>query len=250
MKISGKKLLLLTAVFTAAAVLCAGEADECKLGDQAFYSGDYSTAISHYQSARKLSEGSFFSEPWIRNTLKLGRAQLLSGDVKGAETTLAEFRKRHPLHSAGTLPADILAASNDFDGAEKLYLAMENGEDIQLAGAAGFGRAVMRFNQGRFAEAETLFSKLLNVDDPRLKAAVRRELAYTLIRQKKYTGALEILAAVPAEFRNSDHAVLTALAEVDSGQLDNFKKSWHELVKNHPRFPDRRCCELLLAAAE
>ena len=85
------------------------------------------------------------------------------------------------------MPADILAASNDFDGAEKLYLAMENGEDIQLAGAAGFGRAVMRFNQGRFAEAETLFSKLLNVDDPRLKAAVRRELAYTLIRQKKYT---------------------------------------------------------------
>lgn len=250
LKTSGKKLFLLTAVFTAAAVLCAGEADERKLGDQAFYSGDFSTAISHYKSARKLSEGSFFSDPWIQSTLKLGRAQLLSGDLDGAKKTLEEFRMRYPLHSAGTLPADILAASKDFSGAEKLYLAMENGEDTQLAAAAGFGRAVMRFNQGKFAEAETLFRKLLNVDDLRIKAAVQRELAYTLIRQKKCMEALDILGAVPAEFRNSDHAVLTALAEVNSGQLDNFRKNWHELVKNHPRFPDRRCCELLLCAAE
>ena len=157
LKTSGKKLFLLTAVFTAAAVLCAGEADERKLGDQAFYSGDFSTAISHYKIARKLSEGSFFSDPWIQSTLKLGRAQLLSGDLDGAKKTLEEFRMRYPLHSAGTLPADILAASKDFSGAEKLYPAMENGEDTQLAAAAGFGRAVMRFNQGKFAEAETLF---------------------------------------------------------------------------------------------
>lgn len=250
LKTSGKKYFLLTAVFTAAVLLCAGEADERKLGDQAFYSGDFATAISHYRSARKLSEGSFFSEPWIKSTLKLGRAQLLSGDIEGAKKTLEEFRMRYPLHSAGTLPADILAASGDFSGAEKLYLAMENSEDLQLAGAAGFGRAVMRFNQGKFAEAEALFRKLLNVDDLRLKAAVRRELAYTLIRQKKCMEALDILGAVPAEFRNSDHAVLTALAEVNSGQLDNFRKNWHELVKNHPRFPDRRCCELLLCAAD
>ena len=157
LKSYGKKLFLLSAVFTAAAVLCAGEADERKLGDRAFYSEDFATAISHYQSAQKLSEESFFSEPWIKNTLKLGKAQLLSGDIAGAKATLKEFRQRHPLRSAGTLDADILAAEKKFDEAEKLYSVMENSGDSDLAVAAAFGRAVMRFEQGKLAEAEKTF---------------------------------------------------------------------------------------------
>ena len=246
----GKRLFLLPAVFVSAAVLCAGEADERKLGDRAFYSEDFATAISHYQSAQKLSEESFFSEPWIKNTLRLGKAQLLSGDITGAKATLKEFHKRHPLRSAGTLDADILAAEKKFDEAEKLYSVMENSSDRELAAAAAFGRAVMRFEQGRLAEAEKLFREVLPEAEPRMQAAIRRELAYTLIRQEKYADALTVLSEVPAEFRENSHDILTALAEVKSGKLDDFKKNWHELVKNNLRFPDRRCCELLMTAAD
>lgn len=250
LKSYGKKLFLLSAVFTAAAVLCAGEADERKLGDRAFYSEDFATAISHYQSAQKLSEESFFSEPWIKNTLKLGKAQLLSGDIAGAKATLKEFRQRHPLRSAGTLDADILAAEKKFDEAEKLYSVMENSGDSELAVAAAFGRAVMRFEQGKLAEAEKLFREVLPEAEPRMQSAIRRELAYTLIRQEKYADALTVLSEVPDEFRENSHDILKALAEIKSGKLDDFKKNWHELVRNDPRFPDRRCCELLMTAAD
>ena len=122
----GKIFLLLSALFPAALMLGAGEMDERKLGDRAFFADDYLTAVSHYRSAQKLSpEDNVLSQAWSENTLRLGRAQLFAGDLRGAKQTLREFRQRHPLRSAGTLPADILVAEGKYAEAKKLYLAME-----------------------------------------------------------------------------------------------------------------------------
>ena len=249
MKTFEKKLLFLPAVLTAVSVLCAGEADERHLGDRAFYSDDFSTAVSHYKSAQKLSENSFFSEAWAKNTLRLGKALLLSGDIAGAKAVLNEFQHRQPMRSSGTLEADILAAEKKFAEAEKLYKAMELSSDGELSAAAAFGRAVMTFDQGKLAEAEQIF-RSINPVDARLKAAVGRELAYTLIQQEKYDEALAVLSGCKDAERINSHEVLTALAQVKSGKLADFKENWHELLKNNPRYPDRRCCELLLAAAD
>ena len=160
MKTFEKKFLILPAVLAAVSVLCAGEADERHLGDRAFYSDDFSTAVSHYKSAQKLSENSFFSEAWAKNTLRLGKALLLSGDIAGAKAALNEFQHRQPMRSSGTLEADILAAEKKFAEAEKLYKAMELSSDGELSAAAAFGRAVMTFDQGKLAEAEQIFRSI------------------------------------------------------------------------------------------
>lgn len=249
MKTFEKKLLFLPAVLAAVSVLCAGEADERHLGDRAFYSDDFSTAVTHYRSAQKLSEDSFFSEAWTKNTLRLGKAQLLSGDIAGARATLKEFQNRHPMRSSGTLEADILAAEKKFAAAEKLYKTMELSGDSELAAAAKFGRACMLFDQGKLVEAEQLFRSVAPAG-ARLRAAAARELAYTLIQLGKYDEALAVLSENDEAERINSHKILTALAQVKSGKLADFKENWHELIKDNPRYPDRRCCELLLAAAE
>lgn len=246
----GKIFLLLSALFPAALILGAGEMDERKLGDRAFFADDYLTAVSHYRSAQKLSpEDNVLSQAWSENTLRLGRAQLFAGDLQGAKQTLKEFRRRHPLRSAGTLPADILVAEGKYAEAEKLYLAMEeNPGDGQHINAAKFGRGTMLLKQGKFKDAEAVFKELTQNDSP-VRQAAQRELAYTLIRSQRPGEAAKLLAQVPEKERGLAYETVSALAEINSGKSDNFKKVWKSLFTRQLRQPDARSYELLTSAA-
>ena len=82
MKSFGDKLRVLLAVLFSASIPAAGEAEERELGNKAFFSGDYLTAVSHYRSARILSDQETLTEAWAQNTLKLGKAQLFAGDIQ------------------------------------------------------------------------------------------------------------------------------------------------------------------------
>lgn len=251
----GKIFLLISACLSAAQLLCAGELEERALGDRAFYADDYHTAASHYRSARKLSDDSIISEAWMQNSLRLGRALLFAGDINGARQVLKEFRKRHPMRSAGTLPADILLAEGKYAEAEKIYRALENSGDEEFSVAARFGRGALAIKTGKLKDAETIFSGLIKDDlstggrEPAHREAAMRELAYTLIHSRREQEALKLLAAVPAEKRSITHDILTAIAEIKSGNLQKFHSNWQQLISRQLRQPDARSYELLTAAA-
>ena len=250
MSIFGKKFRGTFAVFAAAFLLAAGEAEERELGDNAFFADDYLTAISHYRSARKLSEESTSLEAWVQNTLRLGRAQLFSGDIAGARATLQEFRQRYSLRSAGTLPADLLAAEGKFAEAEELYLAMEKNGSAELKVAAKFGRAALMLRMENLEQAEKLFTELASLSSGAYAFPAARELAYTLIRQKKFVQAGKQLAALPPEQRGVTWDILMQLCQVSQGKLDGFKRVWRTLMDKQLRRPDGRSCELLVTAAQ
>ena len=252
----GKIFLTISAVIAAAQLLCAGELDERKLGDRAFFADDYSTAISHYRSARKLSEDTILSDAWAQNTLRLGKAQLFAGDLPGAKQTLNEFRRRNPLRSAGVLPADILAAEGKYDEAEKLYLALESSGSNESIAAARFGRGALALKMGRTALAEEIFSGLAaapdGVEDPAVlpyRTAACRELIYTLIRQEKIAEARKRLDSIPEKQRNVNTEILNALADIASGDLKKFKNSRQQIMQRQLRQKDARSYELLVSAA-
>lgn len=250
MDIFGKKLLGTLSLVAMAFLLAAGEAEERELGDNAFFADDYLTAVSHYRSARKLSEQNTLTEAWAQNTLRLGRAQLFAGDIAGARATLQEFRQRFSMRSAGTLPADLLAAEGKYHDAEKLYLAMEENGGDELKIAAKFGRAALLLRMNKLIPAEKLFSELAALPESVYAFPATRELAYTLIRQKKYAQAEKILAGLPEKHRGVTSDILSQLAQIRQGRTAEFKRIWRTLMDKQLRRPDGRSCELLATAAE
>lgn len=250
MSIFGKKFRGTLAVFAAAFLLAAGEAEERELGDNAFFADDYLSAVSHYRSARKLSDGNTSPEAWVQNTLRLGRAQLFAGDIAGARATLQEFRQRYAMRSAGTLPADLLAAEGRFAEAEKLYRAMEDNGSAELKVAAKFGRAALMLRMNKLVQAEKLFTDLASLPGSAYAFPAARELAYTLIRQKKFAQAEKQLAALPQKQRGVTWDILMQLSLVSQDKLDSFKRVWRALMDKQLRRPDGRSCELLVTAAQ
>ena len=254
MSYPGKFFLLVCAICSSAQLLCAGEADERKLGDRAFYADDYLTAASHYRSARKLSEGNIISESWAQNSLRLGRALLFSGDIAGAKQVLKEFRQRHPMRSAGTLPADILLAEGKYAEAEKIYLALEDSGNPEHIASARFGRGELALKTGKLSDAETIFTELSKFGLPTPEMAIQetalRELAYTLIHLNRPAEALKVLSTIPAGSRNVSHDILSSLADIRAGKLETFKSGWQQLISRQLRPRDARSYELLVAAAE
>lgn len=254
MNYPGKFFLLVCAFCSSAQLLCAGEADERKLGDRAFYADDYLTAVSHYRSARKLSDGNIISESWAQNSLRLGRALLFSGDIAGAKQVLKEFRLRHPMRSAGTLPADILLAEGKFSEAGKLYQALESSDNPEYAAAARFGNGELALKTGKLADAEKIFRELSDFakhhPEIAIQEAALRELAYTLIHLNRPDEAVKVLTSIPKKKRNINHEILTALAEIRSGKLETFRSDWQQLISRQLRQTDARSYELLTAAAD
>ena len=254
MNYPGKFFLLVCAFCSSAQLLCAGEADERKLGDRAFYADDYLTAVSHYRSARKLSDGNIISESWAQNSLRLGRALLFSGDIAGAKQLLKEFRLRHPMRSAGTLPADILLAEGKFSEAGKLYQALESSDNPEYAAAARFGNGELALKTGKLADAEKIFRELSDFakhhPEIAIQEAALRELAYTLIHLNRPDEAVKVLTSIPKKKRNINHEILTALAEIRSGKLETFRSDWQQLISRQLRQTDARSYELLTAAAD
>lgn len=254
MNYPGKFFLLLCAFCSSAQLLCAGEADERKLGDRAFYADDYLTAASHYRSARKLSDNNIISESWAQNSLRLGRALLFSGDIAGAKQVLREFRSRHPMRSAGTLPADILLAEGKYPEAGKLYSALAFSDNPEYAAAARFGSGELALKTGKLADAEKIFRELADFGKLHPQIAIQeaalRELAYTLIHLDRPDEAVKVLSSIPEKRRNINHEILTALAEIHSGKLESFRSGWQQLIHRQLRQTDARSYELLTAAAD
>ncbi|MBQ9787824.1 MAG: tetratricopeptide repeat protein [Lentisphaeria bacterium] len=241
--------LMLTAVLGAAAVLSADEAVQRRLGDSAFYAGDYRNAISSYVSAMELADKENKPDGWAASALNLGVAYLHNGDIAGARKVYEEFRRRYPLRSAGTLPGDLLAAEGKTAEAEKFFQALLSGNAPEMEDAARFSLAMLYLKSGRLSEANKIFSQLAEKKSSPWAASARNEMLYTLIRLNRCPEALAKIGEIPPEKRNADVELMRYLAEVYSGNTENLEKNFQTFLNKMPPAPHVRLMELLSQAA-
>lgn len=241
--------LLLTAAVSAAAALSADEAVQRKLGDAAFYAGDYRNAVSSYTSALKMADKEKNPEGWAASALNLGVAYLHSGDIEGAQRIYEEFRRRFPLRSAGTLPGDLMAARGQYAEAEKFFRTL-SASDPAMADGANFSLAMLCLKTGRTAMAKEIFAELAKKKDSPWQLSARNEKIYALIRLGNYSEALAEIGLIPAEKRNADIELMQYLIEAHSGNIANFERDFRKFLEKLPPQPHLRAVELLDQAAK
>ena len=203
--------------------LAADTTAEARVADAAMAAGDYANAVSGYRNAMKEADQANDAEAWAVNAVKLGNACLLVGDLNAARGVYAEFRRRNPLRSAGTLPGNLLAAEGRYAEADRTLGALA-ASDPALADEARFCQGMARTRAGDFAGAYAVFSKL-GTGKSRWAEAGRYEAVYALIRQRRSADALAELGAIPAAERNEQWDLLRFMAEAFSGKTDGFKRN-------------------------
>ncbi len=238
---------LIAAAVCSAINLYADKNSEYKLADAAFAAGDYVNAVSGYRNAMLLADSENDSEAWARNALKLADASLRHGDLNGARAVYAEFRRRNPLRSAGTLPGDLLAADGKYAEAEKFFTALISGNP-ELAEAASFSLGMLKLRTGNVAAAYEVFAKLSNGDSLWAEQG-KYEAVYSLIRMGKNGEALAGLGNIPQEKRNINWDLLFFLADTSAGKIANFKNSFTAFIEKQPPKPHIRLMELLSVGA-
>ena len=241
--------MILSAGMIAALALHADEEAQRRLGDAAFYAGEYRNAISSYTSAMALADRKNDADSWAASALNLGIACLHNGDLAGARKVYEEFRRRFPLRSAGTLPGDLLVAEGKYDQAEEFFrsLLQSNPESVD---ATNFSLGTMYMKTGKYSTAYRIFSELAQKSNSSWRSSALNESIYALIRLGRYPDAVATIGSIPAEKRNADVELLLYLAESSSGKIVNLKNNFRKFLDKMPPTPHLRLMELLSKAAE
>ncbi|MBE6398818.1 MAG: tetratricopeptide repeat protein [Lentisphaerae bacterium] len=239
---------IFAATVLALPVLYAGEQPEQKLADTALAAGDYSNAIGGYHNAMLQADKLRDAEGWAQSALKLCRTYLRAGDLNNAKKVLAEFRRRHPLRSAGTLPGDLLVAEGKFAAAEQIFAAVAAGDPASLP-AVNFSRGMLKLRSGDLDGAYRLFAELA-AGKSEWAAEARIEALYILIRAGKNSEAEKFLKSIPKEQQNGVWAVELYLVEAYAGKTAKLKEDFDKFIESQPVHPHIRLLELLAAAAK
>ena len=211
--------------------LCADEASERRLGEEAYAKGDYKNAAQYFDNARLLAANDV--EKWGANTLSMADAKLRDGEVEEAKRLLAEYRSRLPAHGAGLLPGRILMAEKRYAEAEEFFSSLASGAtDPATACEAALGVGEARLGQKNYPGAIEKFQQVENenADLPQWAQRAYEARIYALIESGDAKAAMELLAE--GKFRGEDMAhrrCLELLAALRSGAFDRFQADWAAL---------------------
>ena len=220
--------------------------NELKQGDAAASFGDNIRAEEYYGRAMKLGKDDL--PLWCECVSRLGTIYLLRNDISSAKKLLEDFRKRIPAGSAGTLPGEILAAENDFSGAEKHFKSLIERNDI-AADKAKFCLGDILLKQQRYQEAYDMFASLRNSRTALISRRSEYALVLTLIYMNKLEQAKEMLNKLrDAASSDFNFQKLRLLCAVKEGDLEYFRKNWQ--IKDEDIRQDDFLCSLAELAAE
>ena len=197
-------------------------------GDAAASVGDRKNAEKFYTRALEQSKDDI--SLWSTAVFRLGTLALERNDIARAKALLQEFRMRLPAGSAGTLPGEIMAAENDFAGAEKFFNSLIERKDIH-ADKAQFCLGSLRLKQGRYDEALKIFSKLKNSRTELLARRAEYAQILALIKMDRVNEAVKLLEIPLKESSDINFKQLRLLCAVKAGDLDFFRKN-HVAVAN------------------
>lgn len=275
---------VLAIILAAVPVFAADEAIPRRLGDAAFYAGDYRNAVSSYKTALEIAGYTGNDDDWAACALNLASSYLHLDDIAGARKIFDEFRKRFPLRSSGTLHGDLLAAEGKYAQAEKFYNALVT-EDPAMEDARLFSLASLYMKTGRLEEACRIFILLsgrqpqawnagesakigLELNSGNNTGAYRQlgkliirpetpwhhyaacEAAYVMIRLNRIADAREMLKQISADRRNAQVMLLEYLADAGEGRIDVLKRDFQAFLEKLPPNPHLRLMELFSVAAE
>ena len=225
---------------------------ESAMAEEAFASGDYGNAARFYEMVRQAAAADDDAEKWISSTLSLARAKVRLGDAAGARKLLDEFRTRHPAHSPGLLPGEILAAEGKISEAEE-YLrsfaasAKDPGERAQA-------ELALAYLELRFGNASASLEALAKLErDPQLAAAARTLRIYGLIRAGRPVEAKKLLdETLPGSgaLERLHLRVLALLADLREGKAEKFPAEWEALRTELRPHPDPLVFDTLDEAAK
>ena len=242
-----KFLSILTGGVLTALPLAADQAAETRMGVAALAAGDYANAVTGLRAAMEQADRNDDASGWAEIALKLGDACLRRGDLSGARAVYTEFRRRHPLRSAGTLPGKLLAAEGKYAEAEQAFAALIAGDPAR-ADEARFCQGAVKMSSGDLAGAQAIFAELGKKSGP-WAAQARYEAVYALIRLNRSAAALAALGEIPEAERHEQWDLLRFMAEAYSGKLTEFRKQYTAFIGKSPALPPGRLLELLSVAA-
>ena len=283
MKIRAHRLLLTAVLMISGMVFCADTSDERRLGDEAFYAGDYRNAIGSYESVLRSADKAKDAGLWRSVALNLATAYLHDQKLSAARTLLEGFRRRYPGYPIGVVEGELLAAGGRYAEAEKVLLtAATDSNHMEDARLFALGRLYMM--TGRIAEACELFllvsGRIGETSSPaalteagkalysgRAAEAYRQagrlfihpespwhfyaaaEAAYALIRLGRIADAATVLAEIPADKRTVNVELLQYLVESADGKYQNLKKNHAAFMEKIPVQLHSRALELFSRAA-
>lgn len=276
--------LLFTAAVMTAGVLYADAVTEYRLGDEAFYAGDYRNAIGSYELVLRSADRTKDTELWRSAALNLITAYLHDQKSSEALQLLAEFSRRYPAYPVDVLRGEALAAGGQYAEAEKVLLTAatcdNHSEDARLFSLAVLYMKTGRMSEacelflrvsgrtgelcvpsalteagealrsGRAAEAYRLTGRLIARPDSPWKFYASAEAGYALIRLGRKSEAATVLAEIPADKRNINVELLQYLLEAVNGKYQNLKKNQSIFVEKIPVQLHPRAVELFSRAAE
>ena len=211
--------------------LCADEASERRLGEEAYAKGDYKNAAQYFDNARLVAAND--TEIWGVNTLSMADAKLRMGELEEAKRLLAEYRSRLPAHGAGMLPGRILMAEKRYAEAEEFFASLASGAaDPATACEAALGVGEARLGLKNYKGAIEQFQKVENenADLPQWARRALEARIYALIESGDAKTASELLAAGKFRKENPEHwRSLDLLAALRGGSFDRFLEEWTAL---------------------
>ena len=218
--------------------------NELKQGDVAASFGDIARAEKFYDKAMKLSSREL--SLWSECVFRLGTIYLQRNDIVSAKNLLEKFREKIPAGSAGTLPGEIMAAENDFQGAEQYFNELIKRNDV-YADKARFCLADIRMKQQKYQEAFDMYSSLRQ--SRAALVARKSEYAWVLAALKlgKFDEAKQMLSKAFAGSNDKNFRKLRLLCAVKEGDLEYFSKNW-QLSDDDMRSDDFMCSLAELAA--
>ncbi len=207
-----------------ALALEAGPIPDRRMGDDAMQHRDFTNAVKFYRAALA-SESN--EDAWAEILLRLGEAELLSGDLPSARARHEEFRKRFPARSAGILPGMIFAAEGKNEQARTFFETLWRNPGTVSKEEISEQLGLVDLELKDYQAAEAVFRELSTSRNADWRDRGVRGIILTSIRRGDLKLADQEIAKL--DLSDPENQKLRLCRHLAAGELDRFLTDWKQL---------------------